>query len=276
VSATVPSIPLIASSVMSKKLAAGAGAVVLDVKFGRGAFMPDAGAAVELARSMVTIGEGAGMRTVAVVTAMDHPLGRSVGNALEVLEALDVLAGRGSPELTQVCVAVAREMCHLAGVRDDPAEAIRGGRGERKLWEMLEAQGGRRDSLPVAYPVTFTVRAAREGWVKSIAALACGLAVIDLGGGRRRKEDSIDHAAGLTIEAEVGRRVARGAPLVGIHAASEEIGRRALSRLEGAWEIADEEVERLPYVRYRVDRDGATPGASMPASASAGSRVGLK
>src|SRR6202048_1081054 len=144
VSGTVPSVPLIASSVMSKKIAVGADAIVLDVKFGRGAFMRDAPAAVELARAMVGIGEGAGRRTVALVTAMDNPLGRCVGNALEVLEALEVLAGRGQRELTDVCVAVAREMCSLAGVEVDPGAAHGSGDGERKLWEMLGAQGGSR------------------------------------------------------------------------------------------------------------------------------------
>ncbi|WP_338204690.1 thymidine phosphorylase [Candidatus Nephthysia bennettiae] len=263
VSATVPSIPLIASSVMSKKLAAGADVIVLDVKFGRGAFMPDASAAVELAEAMVAIGEGAGRRTVALITAMDNPLGRTVGNALEVLEALEVLAGRGDPELTEVCVAVAAEMCALAGVSADPAAAIRGGAAEGKLWEMLEAQGGSRLRPPLARPAGLAVCAPASGWVQGVDALACGLAVIELGGGRTRKQDRIDHGVGLSIEAGVGERVDRGQPLVRIHAASEEAARRAEPRLLSAWTIASEEVERPPHVRHRVDRDGAHP-ASEP------------
>ncbi|MDP9246770.1 MAG: thymidine phosphorylase, partial [Candidatus Dormibacteraeota bacterium] len=273
VSGTVPSVPLIASSVMSKKIAAGADAIVLDVKFGRGAFMRDAPAAIELARAMVGIGEGAGRRTVALVTAMDNPLGRCVGNALEVLEALEVLAGRGQRELTDVCVAVAREMCALAGVEADPAAAIESGDGERKLWEMLEAQGGSREHPPVAYGATLTVRADREGWISGVDALACGLAVIDIGGGRRRKKDEIDHGAGLTIEAAPGDRVTKGSPLVRVHAASEEVAGRAVARLEAAWRVAEEEVERPPHLLYRVDRGGLQKSQPGAASATRSSRV---
>jgi pyrimidine-nucleoside phosphorylase len=273
VSATVPSVPLIASSVMSKKLAAGADAVVLDVKFGRGAFMPDAKAATELGEAMVTIGEGAGRRTVAMVTAMENPLGRCVGNALEVLEALEVLAGRGAPDLTEVCIAVAREMCSLAGIETDPATAISSGAAERKLWEMLEAQGASRERPPVAHPVRLTVRASREGWVQSVDALACGLALMDLGGGRRRKEDAIDHGAGLTIEAGAGDRVARGAALVHVHAGSQTRARLALERLESAWQIAAEEVQRPRHLLFRVDRDGTRPAVPETASAIRSSRV---
>src|SRR5579859_6430388 len=141
VTATVPSIPLIASSVMSKKIAAGADAIVLDVKFGRGAFMPDPAAAEELASEMVLLGEGAGRRTVALVTAMDNPLGRSVGNALEVKEALEALSGEGDQELVEVSLRVAAEMCRLAGVDADPALVLRSGAGRATFERMLRAQG---------------------------------------------------------------------------------------------------------------------------------------
>src|SRR5438309_5280536 len=143
VTATVPSVPLIASSMMSKKIAAGADAIVLDVKFGRGAFMPDIASAEELATEMVLLGEGAGRRTVALVTAMDNPLGRTVGNALEVQEALDALAGKGDEELVQVALVVAREMCWLAEVEADPGDALRSGSGRNKFLQMLIAQGGK-------------------------------------------------------------------------------------------------------------------------------------
>src|SRR5215467_6793696 len=142
VTATVPSLPLIASSVMSKKIAAGADAVVLDVKFGRGAFMPDVASAQDLAAEMVTLGEGAGRRTVALVTAMDNPLGRTVGNALEVQEALDALAGEGDRELVEVSVRVAREMCEVATVQADVEKVLQSGAGREKFEQMLAAQGG--------------------------------------------------------------------------------------------------------------------------------------
>ncbi len=258
VTATVPSIPLIASSVMSKKIAAGADAIVLDVKFGRGAFMPDVDAAVELASEMVQLGEGAGRRTVALVTAMDNPLGRSVGNAIEVQEALDALAGRGDEELVQVSLVVAREMCWLAEVEMDPAEALRSGAGREAFVRMLSAQGGRLDDgLPVA-PVQVAIGSPGDGYVESIDALAVGLASLELGAGRVRKEDKVDHAAGLVIEAPVGAKVRAGDPLVTVHARSKELVDRVRPRLEKAWRLSDHEVARPPHVLARVDKDGVT------------------
>jgi pyrimidine-nucleoside phosphorylase len=258
VTATVPSIPLIASSVMSKKIAAGADAIVLDVKFGRGAFMPDVDAAVELASEMVQLGEGAGRRTVALVTAMDNPLGRSVGNALEVQEALDALAGKGDDELVQVSLVVAREMCRLAEVSMDPDEALRAGAGRESFLRMLAAQGGRlADGLPVA-PVQVPIAAPSDGYVESIDALAVGLASLELGAGRVRKEDKVDHAAGLVIEAPVGAKVRAGDPLVTVHARSRELVDRVRPRLEKAWRLSDHEIVRPPHVLARVDKDGVT------------------
>jgi len=258
VTATVPSIPLIASSVMSKKIAAGADAIVLDVKFGRGAFMPDVDAAVELASEMVQLGEGAGRRTVALVTAMDNPLGRSVGNALEVQEALDALAGKGDDELVQVSLVVAREMCWLAEVDTDPDEALRSGAGREAFLRMLTAQGGRlADGLPVA-PVQVPIASPAGGYVESIDALAVGLASLELGAGRVRKEDEVDHAAGLVIQAPVGAKVRAGDPLVTVHGRSRELVDRVTARLEKAWRLSDHEVKRPPHVLARVDKDGVT------------------
>jgi pyrimidine-nucleoside phosphorylase len=258
VTATVPSIPLIASSVMSKKIAAGADAIVLDVKFGRGAFMPDVASAEELAHEMVTLGEGAGRRTVALVTAMDNPLGRSVGNALEVQEALDALAGQGDEELLEVCLRVTREMCELAGVETDVERVLRSGAGRAKFEEMLSAQGGHLEQgLPVA-PVQVPIAAARDGFVESIDALEIGLSAVDLGAGRLRKEDRIDHAAGFVVEAPVGARVRAGDALVTVHARSQELVDRVTERVRDAWRIVGHEVRRPPHVLARVDKNGAT------------------
>jgi len=258
VTATVPSISLIASSVMSKKIAAGADAIVLDVKFGRGAFMPDVESAVELASEMVQLGEGAGRRTVALVTAMDNPLGRSVGNALEVQEALDALAGTGDEELVQVSLVVAREMCRLAEVNTDPDEALRSGAGRDAFLRMLAAQGGRlEEGLPVA-PVRLAVPSTAAGFVQSIDALEVGLAGLELGVGREKKDDRVDHAAGIVIEAPVGARVKAGDPLAVVHARSEELARSVVSRLQKAWRLSASEVKRPPHVLARVDKDGVT------------------
>jgi pyrimidine-nucleoside phosphorylase len=258
VTATVPSIPLIASSVMSKKLAAGADGIVLDVKAGRGAFMPDLAGATELARQMVEIGEGAGRRTVALVTAMDNPLGRTIGNAIEVAEALEILSGGGDAELREVSIRVAAEMCRLAGVGRDPAEAIADGSGRERLERMLAAQGGRLgEGLPVA-PVQLAVAAPAGGWVASIDALEVGYASLELGAGRLHKGDPIDHAAGVVIECQVGDRVEAGEPLAVLHAASAELVERATPRLLRAWRLVAEPVARPPHVLERVDRTGPT------------------
>src|SRR3984893_16216595 len=241
VTATVPSIPLIASSVMSKKIAAGADAIVLDVKFGRGAFMLDVAAAEQLATEMVLLGEGAGRRTGALGTAVDNPLGRCVGNALEVKEALDALAGDGDEELLQVSLQVTREMCALAGVSGDPERTLRSGAGRDTFVRMLEGQGGTlKNGLPVA-PVQQPVPAPAEGYVESIDALAGGLAALELGAGRIRKEDSLDHAAGLVIEAPVGARVRAGEPLAVVHARSEQLVRQVVARLQQAWRLTGNE-----------------------------------
>jgi pyrimidine-nucleoside phosphorylase len=260
VTATVPSVPLIASSVMSKKIAAGADAIVLDVKYGRGAFMPDPDMAIFLAHEMVHIGEGAGRRTVALVTAMDNPLGRSVGNALEVQEALDALRGEGDEELLEVSVRVAAEMCRLAGVQTDPRNAIRDGSARARFEAMLAAQGGRlAEGLPVA-PAQMPLRSPADGYVAAIDALEVGLAGLELGAGRKRKEDAIDPAAGLVIEAPVGTRVRAGEPLAIVHARSAELVERVAPRLAAAWRIVGEEVTRPPHVYARVDRHGVTGG----------------
>ncbi len=260
VTATVPSVPLIASSVMSKKIAAGADAIVLDVKFGRGAFMPDVASAEELAREMVQLGEGAGRRTVALVTAMDNPLGRNVGNALEVQEALDALAGQGDEELLEVCLRVTREMCALAGVDANVEKVWRSGAGRERFEQMLAAQDGHLErGLPVA-PVQLALNAERDGHVEAIDALEVGLSSLELGAGRVRKEDRVDPSAGVVIEAPVGARVAAGDPLVTVHARSHELIERVKPRLLAAWKLSDRPVKRPPHVLARVDKNGVQTG----------------
>jgi pyrimidine-nucleoside phosphorylase len=253
VTATVPSVPLIASSVMSKKIAAGADAIVLDVKCGRGAFMSDADEAMFLASEMVQLGEGAGRRTVALVTAMDNPLGRNVGNALEVQEALDVLGGQGDPELIEVCLRVAGEMCHLAGLDADPARALRDGSGRERFEAMLRAQGGRLEQGLPSAPVRHELKARSAGYVSGLDALEVGLACVELGVGRMRKQDRIDPAAGLVIEASVGARVEAGETLAVVHARSQELADRAAAKLERAWRLSEQPVTPPPHILARVD-----------------------
>ena len=220
--------------------------------------MADVAAAEDLATEMVSLGEGAGRRTVALVTAMDNPLGRSVGNALEVQEALEALAGRGDSELVEVSLMVAREMCWLAEVSVDPGDALRSGDGLKTFLAMLAAQGGRlSEGLPVA-PVQVPVVSAGDGYVSAIDALEVGLAGLELGVGRKRKEDRVDHAAGIVIEAPVGSRVRSGSPLAVVHARSEELARSVMPRLLSAWRLSEHEVQRPPHVLARVDKDGVT------------------
>src|SRR5258708_5253966 len=258
VTGTVPSIPLIASSVMSKKIAAGADAIVLDVKFGKGAFMPDVSSAKELAVEMVLLGEGAGRRTVALITAMDNPLGDNIGNALEVQEALDVLAGHGDEELIEVSLRVAGEMCRLAGVSADPAAVLRSGARRRKFEEMLAAQGGRlNEKLPVAQH-QIAIGSEADGYVEAIDAPEVGLVGVELGARRMRKEDRIDPAAGLVIEAHVGARVKAGEPLATVHARSVELAKSVAPRLLAAWKLSQKPVQRPPHVLARIDRSSTT------------------
>src|SRR5438309_8358973 len=260
VTATVPSVPLIASSVMSKKIAPGADAIVLDVKYGRGAFMTDVAAAEQLAAEMVVLGEGVGRRTIALVTAMDNPHGRTVGNALEVQNALDALAGKGDSELLEVCLRVTREMCRLAEVAADPEKVLRSGAGRETFERMLAAQGGHLEQgLPVA-AVQVAVKAESSGHVEAIDALEIGLAALELGAGRIRKEDRVDPAAGLVIEAAVGAQVRTGDSLVVVHARSRDLVEKVTDRIRNAWRLSEREVRRPPHVLARVDKNGVTTG----------------
>jgi thymidine phosphorylase len=232
VTGTVESIPLIASSIMSKKIAEGTDALVLDVKVGVGAFMRDRDRALELARTMVGLGEAHGVRTSALLTDMDTPLGRAAGNGLEVAESLEVLAGGGPPDVVEVTLALATEMLALAGIDADPAAALADGRAMDRWRAMVRAQGGDPDApLPVARHVE-EVRAGGEGTVAAVDAFAVGIAAVRLGAGRARKEDPVSPSAGIVLRVSPGDHVTAGQVLAELHADDEghmEAGRAAFA-----------------------------------------------
>ncbi|MGY1775173.1 thymidine phosphorylase [Geodermatophilus sp. SYSU D00804] len=252
VTATVESIPLIASSIMSKKIAEGADALVLDVKTGSGAFMKDPESSRELARTMVGLGEAAGVSTVALVTAMDRPLGRAAGNAVEVAESVEVLAGGGPADVVELTLALAREMLTGAGRPDvDPADALRDGRAMDVWRRMVAAQGGDPDA-PLPQPAEkHVVTAPATGTLTRLDAYALGVAAWRLGAGRARKEDPVSAAAGVTWTATVGERVTEGQPLLELHTDDAARIPRALEALEGALGV-DTGDEPLPLLIDRI------------------------
>ena len=252
VTATVESIPLIASSIMSKKIAGGADAVLLDVKVGAGAFMKGLEPARELARTMVRLGADAGVRTVCLLTSMQAPLGRGIGNALEVAEAVEVLQGGGPADLREVCLAVATEMLALGGVEADPAPALADGRALEVWRRMVAAQGGDPDAPLPAAPLTEVVEAPRDGWLVRLDALAVGTAAWRLGAGRARKEDSVDPGAGVVLGAGLGERVVAGQPLATLHASTPERLAEGRAALAGAYDIADAPAATVPLVLEKV------------------------
>ena len=241
---------------MSKKIAEGTGALVLDVKVGSGAFMKTRERADELARTMVELGADAGVSTVALLTAMDTPLGMTAGNALEVREAVEVLAGGGPADVVELTVQLAREMLAAAGKPGvDPAPALQDGRAMDRWRRMIAAQGGDPDApLPVAEH-THTVVADRDGYVAGLDAMAVGLAAWRLGAGRARKEDDVQAVAGVELHAKPGDRITRGAPLATLHTATPERFERGLAALEGAVTYSDEPVRPGPVVLGRIAAD---------------------
>ncbi|MDO4258278.1 MAG: thymidine phosphorylase [Actinomycetaceae bacterium] len=242
--ATVDCIPLIASSIMSKKIAEGTGALVLDVKVGTGAFMRTRDKAADLARTMVDLGTDAGVNTVALLTAMDTPLGATAGNALEVRESLEVLAGGGPADVVELTIALAREMLTLAGRPDaDPEEALKDGRAMDKWRDMVRAQGGDPEApLPVASHIE-EIRAEGDGWLTRMDARDIGVAAWRLGAGRARKEDAVQAEAGIEILAKPGEKVSAGQPLLRLHTMTPQRIDRARAALAGAIEIGAEEPE---------------------------------
>jgi thymidine phosphorylase len=238
VTGTVESVPLIASSIMSKKIAEGTAALVLDVKVGSGAFMADLPRATELARAMVEIGRDAGMRVAALLTSMDVPLGSAVGNALEVSEAVATLQGGGPPDLVEVTLALARVMLELAGIAGDAGAALADGRAFEVWRAMVEAQGGDPDAPLPAAPIVEPVLAACSGFVSRLDARSVGVAAWRLGAGRARKEDPVDHAAGVVCLVKPGEHVEKGQPVLELHAREPARLARARQALEGALEIS--------------------------------------
>ncbi|WP_298820454.1 pyrimidine-nucleoside phosphorylase [Chloroflexus sp.] len=260
VTATVESIPLIAASVMSKKLAAGADCIVLDVKYGRGAFMHTLDDARQLAQKMVAIGRHAGRKVAAVLSSMQQPLGFAVGNALEVREAVAALRGSGPSDLVELCLILGSELVRLAGLRErsDDARALletalRSGAAWEKFRAMVVYQSGDPeaiedlDRLPTA-PVQVDLPATEDGFIAAIDGQALGLAVNALGGGRARKDDAIDHSVGLVLRAKVGAKVAAGDPLLTIHAARQSDVEMVAERLRNAYTMSETPPAPLPLV----------------------------
>ena len=264
VTATVESIPLIASSIMSKKLAAGADKILLDVKTGSGAFMKTQADAEALARAMVEIGRSVGRETLALVTDMDIPLGNAVGNTLEIIEVCETLQGRGPADLTSLCIELAANMAYLAGAAETEAAcrtlaraALEDGRAFQKLCDMVEAQGG--DAGYLRHPARFQRAAVRRelqaeqgGYVAQIDTAACGAAAMLLGAGRVKKDDPIDHSAGIRLLKKTGDAVRAGETLAVLETADMRRAAEAEPVLRAAYRIGPEPPARRPLVLARI------------------------
>ncbi len=257
VTATVEAIPLIASSIMSKKIAEGTSALILDVKTGAGAFMSDPLKARELAQVMVELGTRAGVKTRALVTAMDVPLGLTAGNALEVRESIEVLAGGGPADIVELTLVLAREMIDASGVKPlmDPADALRNGAAMDSWKAMIRAQGGDPDAkLPVAKEQT-VITAQSSGELIAMDAMKVGVSAWRLGAGRSRQGESVQAGAGIEIHAKPGEQVVAGQPLFTLHTDESARFERAMEALDGAVKISQtgEKVERLPLIIERIE-----------------------
>jgi thymidine phosphorylase len=254
VTGTVESIPLIASSIMSKKIAEGTGSLVLDVKVGSGAFMPDLAAARQLAQTMVELGDAYGVRTSALLTRMDAPLGRAVGNAVEVEESVAALRGGGPADLVEVTLALAAEMLRLAGVSADPAAALADGRALDRYRAMIAAQGGDPDArLPTARHAEI-VTAQAGGRLQVLDARSVGVAAWRLGAGRSRKEDPVSAAAGVICLAKPGDAVVAGQPVLELRSNDAGSFDRAREALAGAIHIGRDAPEPAGLVLDRIGR----------------------
>ena len=256
VTGTVPAIPLIASSIMSKKIAEGTSALILDVKTGSGAFMSDPLKARELAQTMVELGTRAGVNTRALITAMDVPLGLTAGNALEVRESVEVLAGGGPADIVELTLVMAREMLDAAGIKAtmDPADALKNGAAMDAWRQMISAQGGDPDAkLPVARE-QHVVTAESSGEIIEMNAMAVGISSWRLGAGRSRQGEAVQAGAGIEIHAKPGEQIKAGDPLFTLHTDESPRFERALDALKGAVRISStgEKVERLPLILEKI------------------------
>ncbi|WP_018682659.1 thymidine phosphorylase [Actinokineospora enzanensis] len=253
VTSTVECIPLIASSIMSKKIAEGADALVLDVKYGSGAFMKTYADARALAETMVAIGIGRGLRISALLTDMSVPLGHAVGNAVEVAESVEVLRGGGPADVVELTVELAREMLSLAGVSDvDPAVVLASGQAYEVWARMIRAQGGDPDAELPRPAHVHVVPAPATGIVSHLDAYAIGVAAWRLGAGRARKEDPVQAAAGILCHAKPGARVAEGDPLLELHTDTPEAIPAALTALQDAYAITDTAPARPPLITETI------------------------
>lgn len=257
VTGTVQAIPLIASSIMSKKIAEGTSALVLDVKTGSGAFMSDPKKAGELARVMVELGERAGVKTRALVTAMDVPLGLTAGNALEVRESIEVLAGGGPSDVVELTLVLAREMLDAAGIKQlmDPADALKNGAAMDSWKAMIRAQGGDPDAkLPVAKE-KIEVTAIEDGTLASMDAMGVGIAAWRLGAGRSKQGEKVSLGAGIEIHAKPGAQIKKGDVIYTLHADESARFERALNALHGSFTISQDGsvADRLPLIMEKIE-----------------------
>jgi len=248
----VECIPLIASSIMSKKIAEGTASLVLDVKVGSGAFMKNLSSAKQLAETMVKIGDAAGVKTVALLTQMETPLGRNVGNALEVIESIEILQGKGPADVRELTLALAKEMLALAGIKEDPTKALDDGRAYATWIEMIKAQGGDPDAkLPVADKKEM-IAANKSGYITKLDAYAVGLSAWRLGAGRAKKEDNVSKTAGIICVAKEGDFVGEGQPILELHIDDESRLKSAKEALQDAFEISPEALEPRKIVIERI------------------------
>lgn len=265
VTATVDSLPLIVSSIMGKKLAAGADCILLDVKTGSGGFMKTLEDSTKLAKSMVEIGHLAGKKVIALITDMDVPLGKAIGNSLEVIEAVETLRGEGPEDLTEICIDIAANMLYMAGkgtVKECEAlakKAIADGSAFQTLVKMVHAQGGNEKLLldtslfkKAAYD--YEVKAPKTGYIEHVDTESYGMASLALGAGRAKKEDPIDYSAGITLEKKTGDFVKEGDVIAVLHTNKPESVKEAEERILKATEISSEPVEKKPIILGRIER----------------------